>query len=263
MATTQVGSHTVYYDDLGAGHPLLLLTGLGASRLGWRKQLEPFSARYRVINMDNRDAGDSVPDTGPYSIADMAEDVVGVIRNLKLERIYLAGISMGGFISMELAIRHPELVEKLVLVSTSAGGATNVQAKPEILALLVRDEAEDIELAARRTFTAIAGKGYMAAHPEDLDEIVKSMKDKPMPLESFQRQLGAVMVHDASGRLDQISAPTLVIHGDYDPLVPYENGKYLAAHIKGARLSTYPGVGHLPIIEAAERFNREVIEFLG
>ncbi len=263
MATTQVGSHTVYYDDLGAGHPIVLLTGLGASRLGWRKQLEPFSARYRVINMDNRDSGDSLPDTGPYGIADLADDVRGVIQNLKLERIYLAGISMGGFISMELAIRHPELVEKLVLVSTSAGGSTNVQPKPEILTLLVPGEAEDIEQVARRTFTAITGKGFMDAHPEDLEEIVKIMKEKAMPLESFQRQLGAAMVHDATDRLDRISAPTLVIHGDYDPLIPYENGQYLAAHIKAARLSTYPGVGHLPIIEAADRFNREVLEFLG
>ena len=263
MHSTQVGTHTVYYDELGTGHPLLLLTGLGATRFGWRKQLEPFAARYRVINMDNRDAGDSAPDTGPYSIADMAEDVVGVIQNLKLGRTHLVGISMGGFISIELAIRHPELVEKLVLVSTGAGGATNVPAQQEILALLVRNEAEDIETRTRRTYTAIAGKGYMAAHPEDMDEIVKIAKTKPMSLESYQRQLGAVMVHDASDRLDRISAPTLVIHGDYDPLVPYENGKYLAAHIKGARLSTYPGVGHLPIIEGAERFNREVIEFLG
>jgi 3-oxoadipate enol-lactonase len=103
----------------------------------------------------------------------------------------------------------------------------------------------------------------MATHPEDLDEMLKTAKAKPMSLESYQRQLGAAMAHDASDRLDRISAPTLVIHGDYDPLVPYENGKYLAAHIKGARLSTYPGVGHLSIVEAAERFNREVIEFLG
>jgi pimeloyl-ACP methyl ester carboxylesterase len=87
-----------------------------------------------------------------------------------------------------------------------------------------------------------------------------------MSFESYQRQLGACMDHFSQGvaeRLGQITAPTLVIHGDYDPLIPYKNGKYLAAHIQGARLSTYPGVGHLPPIEASERFNREVIEFLG
>ena len=266
MPTTQVGSHSVYYDEQGTGHPLLLLTGLGSNRLGWWKQVEPLSNEYRVINMDHRDSGDSALGTGPYTIADMADDAAGVIRNLNLSPAFVMGISMGGFVSLELAIRHPELVEKLVLVSTSAGGATNVSAQPEILALLMRAESEDIETRVRRTYTTIAGPGYMQTHPQDLDQSVRNATSKPMSLESYQRQLGACMIHLGSGaadRLSQISVPTLVIHGDYDPLVPYENGKYLAGHIKRARLSTYPGVGHLPPIEMPERFNREVIEFLG
>jgi 3-oxoadipate enol-lactonase len=265
MPTTQVGSHTVFYDERGTGHALLLLMGLGARRVGWLKQIEPFSARYRVINMDNRDAGDSALGTGPYTIADMAEDVAGVIQNLELGTAHVAGISMGGMIAQELAIRHPDLVDKLVLVSTTAGGPTSVNAEPEIAALLVDSEA-DIEKRVRRTYTLIAGEGYMAAHPEDLDQIVKFSIEKPMSDESYQRQLMACMDHFRQGtaeRLSQITAPTLIIHGEYDPMIPYENGKYLAAHIQGARLSSYPGVGHLPIIEAPERFNREVIEFLG
>ncbi len=262
MPSIQVGSQTVYYDEQGEGHRLLFVSGLGSTRFGWWKQVEPFSRKFRVINMDNRDAGDSALGAGPYTIADMAEDVAGVIQNLKLGPTHLVGISMGGFISLELAIRHPQLVENLVLVSTSAGGATNVSAQPEILALLARTEGEEIETRTRRTFTAIAGKDYMATHPEDLDHIVRNAQAKPMSLASYQRQLGAVIAHDATDRLDKISAPTLVVHGDCDPLVPYPNGQHLAMHIKGARLSTFPGVGHLPPIEATERFNREVMEFL-
>lgn len=266
MSTTQVDSHTVYYDEFGAGHPLIFISGLGSTRLGWWKQLEPFSKKFRVINLDNRDAGDSGLGTGPYTIADMSEDTAGVIKNLKLGRTHIIGISMGGMIAQELAIRHPELVDKLVLVSTTAGGPTGVNAKPEIAALLMRAGEEGIETRVRRTFTAIAGEGYMAKHPEDLDEIVKNSLAKPMSLESYQRQLGAVMGHSGKGtadRLAQITAPTLVVHGDYDPLIPYANGKYLAEHIKGARLITFPGVGHVSMIESPERFNREVIEFLG
>ncbi|MEW6186527.1 MAG: alpha/beta hydrolase [Thermodesulfobacteriota bacterium] len=263
MPTTQVGSHTVFYDDLGAGHPLLFLTGLGATRFSWWKQIEPFTARYRVINMDNRDAGDSALATGPYTVGDMAEDVAGVIQNLKLSSTYVVGISLGGAITTELAIRHPELVSKIVLVSTGAGGQSSVQPQPEYMALFVRDEAEDLEARTRRVYTAIAGKGYMDNHPEDLNQVVKHQKAKPMSTESYQRQFGAVLTYDTSSRLDKISAPTLVIHGDYDPLIPYGNGQYLADHIKGARLSTFPGVGHLPHIEATEQFNRVVIEFLG
>jgi 3-oxoadipate enol-lactonase len=265
MPTTQVGSHSVYYDDCGAGHPVLFVSGLGGTRLGWWKQIEPFSRKFRVINMDNRDAGDSALSTRSYTIADMAEDTAGVTKNLELGRTHIIGISMGGMIAQELAIRYPEVVDKLVLVSTTAGGPTSINAKPEIAALLMR-AGDDIETRVRRTFTAIAGEGYMAKHPEDLDQIVKNSITKPMSPESYQRQLGACMGHFRQGvadQLAQIAAPTLVVHGEYDPLIPHENGKFLAAHIKGARLSSYPGVGHLSPIEAPERFNREVIEFLG
>jgi len=264
MSTTQVGSHTVYYDEFGAGHPLIFISGLGGTRLSWWKQIDPFAKKFRVLNLDNRDAGDSALGTAPYTIADMADDVAGVIKKLNLGRAHIVGISMGGMIAQELAIRHSELVDKLVLVGTTAGGPTGVNAKPEIAALLMRTEG-DVETRVRRTFTTIAGEGHMAKHPEDLDEIVKNSLAKPMSLESYQRQLGACMVHFQKGtadRLAQITAPTLVVHGDCDPLIPYPNGKYLAEHIKGARLVTFPGVGHISMIEAPERFNREVIEFL-
>ena len=265
MPTTQVGSHTVYYDEYGAGHPLILVSGLGSTRLGWWKQIKPFAKKFRVINLDNRDAGDSALGTGPYTIADMADDVASVIKSLHLGRTHIVGISMGGMITQELAIRYPELMDKVVLVATTAGGPTSVNAKPEIAALLMRNGGEDIETRVRRTYTAIAGEGYMAKHPEDLDQIVKNSIAKPMSLESYQRQLGACMAHWSKGvadRLSQITAPTLIIHGDDDPLIPYPNGKYLAEHIKGARLIMFPGVGHISMIEAPERFNHEVIEFL-
>ncbi len=266
MPTTQVGSHTVYYDEYGAGHPLLLLTGLGASRLGWWKQIEPLAKKYRVINMDNRDAGDSARGTSAYSIADMADDAAGLIQNLKLGRVFVMGISMGGFISQELALRHPALVEKLILVATSAGGAGYVRPAPEIAAVLMRVEGEDIETRVRRTYPLITGPGYMQEHPADLDQAIANAKAKPMSVEGYQRQLGACMVHSGVGvveRLARMNIPTLVIHGDHDPLIPYPNGKNLAAAIQGAKLSTYPGVGHLPPIEMTKRFNREVAEFFG
>ncbi len=269
MPTTQVGSHTVYYDDLGPdlgrGHPVLFLTGLGATRQGWWKQIEPFSRKYRVINMDNRDAGDSALGTAPYTIADMAEDSAGLIENLDLGRTHVIGISMGGMIAQELAIRHPELVDRPVLVSTAAGGPEGVLARPETTALLMLTE-DSLETRVRRIFTAIAGEGYMAAHPEDLEQMVQYALDKPMSDESYGRQLAACMLHlqgGTAGRLAQIAAPTLVIHGDDDPLIPCPNGQYLAAHIKNARLVTFPGVGHLPIVESPDKFNREVMNFLG
>jgi pimeloyl-ACP methyl ester carboxylesterase len=93
--------------------------------------------------------------------------------------------------------------------------------------------------------------------------MVHNAKSKPMLIESYKRQLRALMKREGvSHRLAQITAPTLVIHGNADPLIPYENGQYLAEHIPDAKLSTYTGVGHLVPIEAADRFNREVMDFV-
>jgi len=264
MPLTQVGLHRIYYDDYGAGHPLLLIPGLGTSRFIWWKQIEIISRKYRLINMDNRDAGDSAPGTGPYTIADMADDAAGLIRNLKCGPTYVIGWSMGGFIALELSLRHPRLVDKLILVATSAGGSAYIPPPQEVGILLMPHEKEYLETLIRRVYPCIAAPGYMSSHPEDLDRVVRYSKSKPMSLSSYQRQLGAVMTWPGVvDRIRRISLPTLVAHGAADPLVPYGNGLYLSTMIRGAKLLTYTNVGHLLPIEASERFNQEVMEFLG
>jgi 3-oxoadipate enol-lactonase len=263
MPVVPVGSHSVYYEEYGAGHPLVLIAGLSHSRLVWWKQIEQLSSRYRVITPDNRDAGDSAPGKGLYSIADMASDMKGLIQHLDLGPVYLMGWSMGGFISQEISLRYPGTVEKLVLVATSAGGHTHTPPTSEIAAAILPREHENIEALLRRINPILAGPGYMDSHPEDLKQMISQGLAKPMSSKSFQRQYAAIASwKGASDRLDQITIPTLVVHGVTDPLVPYPNGRYLAEHIKGAKFLTYPNVGHLLPVEATARFNRDVMEFL-
>ncbi|MBM3127454.1 MAG: alpha/beta fold hydrolase [Chloroflexi bacterium] len=266
MPTTQIGAQAIYYDEYGAGQPLILIPGLGGSRLGWAKQLEPFAQKYRVINLDNRDAGDSAQSANAYPIGEMADDVAGVIENLNLGAAFVVGVSMGGFIAQHLTLRHPARVKKLVLVATSAGGAGHVNPKPEIAATLVRDPNEDIETRVRRSYAVITGPGFADAHPEDVARAIEHGYRFQMSPEAYQRQLNAAISHTRGGtraRLAEIRVPTLVIHGDCDPLVPYPNGQALAAGIPGAKFLTFPGVGHLPHIEATDEFNRAVMEFWG
>jgi pimeloyl-ACP methyl ester carboxylesterase len=230
----------------------------------WWKQIEIISRKYRLINMDNRDAGDSAPGTGPYTVADMADDAAGLIRNLKCGPTYVIGWSMGGFIAMELSLRHPSLVDKLILVATTAGGSAYIPPAREVGALLVPNKNENPETLIRRVYPSIAAPGYMHSHPEDLDRVVQYSKSKPMSLSSYQRQLGAAMTWPGIvDRMRRISKPSLVVHGAADPLIPYWNGLYLSTIIRGAKLLTYTRVGHLLPIEASERFNQEAMEFLG
>ena len=265
MPIIEANRQRLFYEAHGDGDPLVLISGLGASRLFWWKQIGPLSAKYQLICPDNRGVGDSAPVAAPYSIKDMADDTAELIRALSKGPVHLLGISMGGFISATLAVHHPELVRKLILVSTSAGGPTHVRPSREILDMLIKSDGLDVEKQIRTTYTAIAGPGYMQNHPLDLDRIVRNALTKPLALETYLYQLNAVNDYATQGvnnRLDRITAPTLIIHGDADPLVPYANGCYLAEHIKGAHFLTYHEVGHLPPIEAEARFNSDIAAFL-
>ncbi len=262
-----VGGRKIAYDEVGPPDPqgtVLLLTGLAAKRQGWYQQMRVFGQRYRTIAIDHRDIGESDPVAEEYSIADQADDAAGALTALGIPRAHVVGISMGGFIALELASRHPEMVEKLVLTSTSAGGRTHVKSSPRITALLMLPRLgwRDPGRRAMRTYRLIMAPGYCESHPDDWRMIGAIARHHPQTAASYRRQLRACLRHDASGRLREIRAPTLVVHGTFDPLVPVENGKYLAAHIPGARLILYEGTGHIPIIERADDYNRDVLAFL-
>lgn len=262
-----VGGRRIAYEQTGrddAATTVLLLCGIGAKRQGWYKQLPVLGEQFRTIAIDYRDVGDSDPADGSYSIGDLADDVAGLADALGIERASLVGISMGGFIALELALRRPALVERLVLVVTSAGGATHVSTSPQILQLLMPGEGVAVEdgAGARRVTSAVAAPGYAERAPEEIDTFVEIALHNPMRVEAYLRQLEACRAHDVSGRLGEIAVPTLVLHGDVDPLVPLANGEVLAAGIAGARLVVYADTGHIPEVERADEFNRDLIGFL-
>jgi pimeloyl-ACP methyl ester carboxylesterase len=263
----RVGGRRLAYEEVSPADPeatVLFLCGIGAKRQGWYKQLPVLGARFRTIAVDYRDVGDSDAADGPYSIADVAEDTAALAAELGIERASLVGVSMGGFVALELALRHPGLVDKLVLVVTSAGGPTHVSTSPEIIRLLMPQEGEEFETGAgaRRVCAAVAAPGFAESHPDDIDDFVAIAVHRPMHRDAYLRQLAACRAHDVSQRLGEIRAPTLVLHGDVDPLVRVENGRFLAAGIAGAELLVYEDTGHIPEVERAERFNRDVIAFL-
>ncbi len=265
------GNRKMAYDEVSPPNPkgtILLLTGLGSTRLAWSKQLEAFGMQYRTIALDHRDAGDSFQTTGRYTTADQADDIAAALPELGVSKTHVIGISMGGMMALELTLRYPELVDKLVLVSTTAGGKSSQRPDWGLLMMMMtppwlrggfRMERGE---RALRTYSAIAAPGYFASHPEESATLAENARRLPLGRAAYYRQLMSTGKHDAVSRLPSIKAPTLVIHGEGDRLVPPGNGRFLAQHIPGAKLITYPNTGHIPILERADDFNRDVLAFL-
>ncbi|MFI5272259.1 MAG: alpha/beta fold hydrolase [Ktedonobacterales bacterium] len=262
-----VDGRKMAYDEVCPPEPkgtVLLLTGLASKRLGWVRQLEVFGREYRTIALDHRDTGDSDPVTQPYAVADQADDAAGALRALGVEHAAIVGISMGGFVALELALHHPALANRLVLVSTSAGGRTHVPAARSLTWHYLKpwNVWGEIGKRAKRSYAVIMAPGYCKAHPDEWDRIATVARYRPQSRASYRRQWRACQIHDVAERLGALNVPTLVIHGDYDPLVPIANGRYLAAHIPGAQMIEYRDTGHIPIVERAADFNRDVLAFL-
>ena len=261
-----VEGRKIAYAEVSPSRPkgtILLLPGLGAHRFSWYRQLPVFGQEYRTIAFDPRDIGDSDPVTRPYRLADLADDAAAVLCALSIARSHIIGFSLGGYIALELALRHAELVDRLVLVSTSAGGLRQAWPSLRMMTILVwRSKPEPGELL-RKAYSQIMAPGYAESHPEEMESVAEMGRYRPIPKDAYYRQLRADLQHDVSRRLDQIKAATLVIHGENDPLVLVKNGINLGRRIPGARLILYPGTGHISIIERAEEFNRDVLEFLG
>jgi 3-oxoadipate enol-lactonase len=253
------------YDEVTPPQPkgsVLLLPGADANRLTWYKQLDVFGRAFRTIAVDYRNTGDSDPVSEPYTIADLADDGAFFLSVLEVQRAHVVGISLGGSVALQMALRHPERVEKLVLVSTSASYIPPSTALMAQMEHLQHNPALKPGDRMQRVLALVSAPGYFENHPEDRDRIAEWALYRPMSQEAAVRQMQAAMNYDVSGQLHHIQVPTLVVHGELDPRVAPENGRSLAEHITGARFILYPNTGHLVGLERAEEFNQDVLAFL-
>jgi pimeloyl-ACP methyl ester carboxylesterase len=263
MPHTEAPGFRMAYESTGSGEPLLLINGLGSDRSEWIFQIPDFARRYRVVAFDNRGAGDSETPPGPYSTERMADDAAALLDHLAIDRAHVLGVSLGGMIAQEVALRHPGRVRKLVLACTAPGAPGSLRPSPGVLQAFVRSPGADREEEIRRALPFLYTDAYRRGHPEQIEAFVRRRLAAAMSAEGHSRQLAAARSHAAWERLSSIRAPTLVIAGEEDRVVPPENSRRIASRIPGAKLVLLPGAPHRLFAENAEAFNGEVLSFLG
>ena len=254
---------TLCYEVHGVGPNLVLIEGIGYHSWMWYRQLPALSDQFRVLVYDNRGVGKSDKPPGPYSHQQNADDLAGLLDHLGWQRAHVLGVSMGGFIAQEFALKYPERVDRLVLACTAFGGPNMVPLPMEAIRALTPDMTLPPRERYRRAMpVAFADRSWPEKHPAEFEQILDWREEHVQPPEAALAQMQAGFTFNTEQRLGQITAPTLVVAGDMDGVVPVRNAELLAERIPGAKLDLIPNAGHLVIIEDADRFNGDVIKFL-
>jgi pimeloyl-ACP methyl ester carboxylesterase len=267
MARVPANGIELEYDEFGRDDDpaLVLIAGLGAQLIDWPAEFCQQLAGHglRVIRFDNRDAGLSTsldhlgtPDlaavlsgdeAAPYLLADMAADTVGLFDALGIGRVHLVGVSMGGMIAQQTAIDHPARLQSLCSISSTTGDASVGQPTQEALAALARPPAASREQAIQGSAASsrvFSSPGFRLTD-EEMRRRATAKYDRANRPQGRVRQIAAVAASpDRTKALREVTVPTMVIHGDADPLVNVSGGRATAAAIPGAELVIIPGMGH-------------------
>jgi 3-oxoadipate enol-lactonase len=238
----------LHYIDRGAGvggTPILLIAGIPAIADDWDSLAVPLSASRRVIAYDNRGSGASTVSAGPYTTAQLAGDAVALLDHLAIDRADVFGMSMGGMIAQELALGWPQRVNRLVLGCTHAGlahAAPQPRETARAFAMQTDDWGARMRALAPHAFASDVDGGLLAGF------VAKKSRDV-QDADGYGAQIAAVLGHDTGARLQEIAAPTLVLTGDDDRVIPAASSEVLRERIPHARLEVIPGAGHLFFIE--------------
>jgi pimeloyl-ACP methyl ester carboxylesterase len=262
MPTVTAGPVDLFYRSDGEGPPVLFIQGLGVDHRGWAAVTRPLARRFRCISFDNRDVGRSALVDAPYGVVDMAADALGLLDALGLGRADIVGTSMGGVIAQEMAIRHPERVRRLVLVTTYTSGDPRGTAIFQGQALLRRTLSR--EDYCRATFWSVYSHQDYRREDGFIEQMIARTagNDLWQSQDAYERHVRAVLNANTEGRLRQIAAPTLILAGAEDILTPMRFSSVLARDIPDNRLEVVEGAGHGMIWSHPEAVVDHVTNFL-
>ena len=262
MPSAKVNGINIDYVVEGQGEPLVMIMGLAGDRGSWRFQTGFFKKHFRVVTFDNRGVGKSDKPAGPYTIKMMVDDTIGLMDYLGIEKAHVLGVSMGGMIAQELAINHPERVDKLVLGCTFAKAGTSAHPPEMNRAMEAFGKSLHDEASQRRLIGAMSNLSFNTWYYRVLILLFAKIAIRSYSIDGVIEQMKAVSTHDTVDRLKMIRAPTLVITGTEDRLVNPESSEMIAKLVPNAKLVKVVGGGHTFFMEKHGDFNNEVLHFL-
>jgi 3-oxoadipate enol-lactonase len=263
LRRVQVGDGTeLAIHAVGEGPPLLLIPGLGTDYHAFVWNIGLLSEHFECLALDQRGIGLSEATPGPYSMELLADDAASVLRHLAPRGAAVVGMSMGGMVAQHLAIRHPDQVTSLVLGCTGPGGKLGVRGDPDVTRRLLGGDAQDPATAYRIACTALYEPIWSETHPEVIEDAVEWRSRHPVRPGVFQAQWQAIRHHDAAPGLGRIRAPTLILHGTADVVMPPANAEVINRLITGSRLVWLEGRGHMFFQEDPVRTGQLLLERL-
>ncbi|MEA2305022.1 MAG: hypothetical protein QOH43_2302 [Solirubrobacteraceae bacterium] len=263
MPIARNGTVKLHWESFGEGPAVLLIAGQGMTVDTWWATTPVLARSFRVIAFDNRDTGRSSRLPWPYSLVQMAHDAVAVLDAAGEQRAHVYGISLGSMVAQEVALRHPDRVQALVLGASSAGGFAAYKPSPSSLAqtFLLRAGSMGPEEAEWAAVPYTYAEKTRRLHADRIATDIAHRLSSPGEPLAFLHQAAVVATHDAYVRLNNVTAPTLVVHGEEDVFVPPANALVLAERIPGAKLRLWPEAGHMYTIDEPEA-DQDIARFL-
>ena len=262
MPIIDVAGAELYYESAGTGEPLVLISGFASGIWSWKYQIPDLSELFRVISFDPRGISRSQNTEMPVSIERIADDVAALLDELGIESANILGISFGGFVAQDFALRYPDRIKKLILACTSYGGKGHVLPSMDVLAAFASTKGLNSIERIRQYLTVAFTPSFVADEPGIVDEFCRLREQNEVPEAVYMAQLLSATTFDLSARVGQITAETLVLTGDEDTIVPMQNSINIASAMPHAKLVTVGGGSHMFFVEQAPKFNSIVTNFL-
>lgn len=263
MPAVKVGDINIYYEIHGKGEPLVIVPGWTANVDWFFRHIPIYSREYRVVAFDNRGSGRTDSPDIPYTMEMIVDDLAGLLDAIGIESAQIMGGSMGGMIAQEFTLRYPKRVRSLILACTGFGPTHGVlTTDPEVIESFQHPKVLPPRESVMASLQLMMSQKFIDGNPGLIAQMIDKFLEHPALPHGQMRQGQAIGGFEIYDRLPGIKAPTLVIHGSADRMMPVENGRILASRIPGAELVIFEKTGHGFMWEAFDESNRVTLDFL-